>query len=175
MVASSEVLQNLLSMTRHAFTVKQANALIPHIRATFRRIQAGAEAAQRRADKIAVLDALWGDALLQQDNPDHDEFLEHRKALARIRRAIERLIQDRLTDVGIRLPTAGLDHGIVDFPSTIDGRWVYLCWHSGEQHVGYWHEIDAGFRGRLLITPKVEARLGLVGDSALEDDSALDF
>jgi len=86
-----------------------------------------------------------------------------------------------MTNEGIRLPSPGLNHsilkgsGIVDFPSTIDGRWVYLCWHSGEKRVRYWHEIDAGFSGRTLITPEIESRLGLVDDPALKDDSVLDF
>ena len=162
-------------MKKHAFTVEQANALIPHVQATFRRIRAGVDAAQRRRDKIAVLHTLWGDSILQPNNLDHLEFLAHKKAIARIHRAIDRLIQNRMTNAGIRLPSAGLDHGIVDFPSTIDGRWVYLCWHSGEERVRYWHEIDAGFSGRTLITPEIKSRLGLVDDPALQDDSVLDF
>lgn len=162
-------------MTQRAFTVEQADALLPHVRATLRRIQAGQEEARARADKIAVLDALWGDAVLEPANPDYDELEAHRKGLTRIQRAIERLVHERLTGVGVRLPAGGLHHGLVDFPSTLDGRWVYLCWHAGESEVTYWHEIDAGFAGRSRITPELEARLGSEGDPALEDDSVLDF
>jgi len=162
-------------MKGRAFTVEGANALLPHVRATFRRIKTGQDAARRRADQMAVLDALWGEALLEPTNPDHDELQAHRTALTRIRRAIEQLILDRLTNVGIRLPVGGIDHGLVDFPSTLDGRWIYLCWHAGEDEVGYWHETGAGFGGRTLLTPDLASRLGLAGDPALEDDSALDF
>lgn len=162
-------------MTQRAFTVEQADALLPHVRATLRRIQAGQEEARTRADKIAVLDALWGDAVLEPANPDYDELEAHQKGLTRIQRAIERLVHERLTGVGVRLPAGGLHHGLVDFPSTLDGRWVYLCWHAGESEVTYWHEIDAGFAGRSRITPELEARLGSEGDPALEDDSVLDF
>lgn len=160
---------------RRAFTVDQANALLPHVRATFRRIHAGREAARRRADKLAVLEALWGDAVYEPVNPDHGELQAHQRGLERIGRAIERLIRDRLTGAGIRFPAGGLDHGLVDFPTTLDGRWIYLCWHAGEDEVAYWHEIDAGFSGRRVITPEIAERLGLAGDPALEDDSALDF
>jgi hypothetical protein len=38
--------------------------------------------------------------------------------------------------------------GIVDFPSLRDGREVYLCWRVDEPTVAYWHDLDAGFRGR---------------------------
>jgi hypothetical protein len=41
-----------------------------------------------------------------------------------------------------------LDMGIVDFPSLRDGREVYLCWRVDEPTVAYWHDLDAGFRGR---------------------------
>jgi hypothetical protein len=30
----------------------------------------------------------------------------------------------------------------------MDGREVYLCWLLGEDEVGHWHELDAGFAGR---------------------------
>jgi hypothetical protein len=41
-----------------------------------------------------------------------------------------------------------LDRGLVDFPSMLDGREVYLCWEEGEDEIGYWHDPDAGFAGR---------------------------
>jgi len=41
-----------------------------------------------------------------------------------------------------------LDRGLVDFPSLRDGREVYLCWIEGEDEIGYWHELDAGYGGR---------------------------
>lgn len=162
-------------MTRRAFTVEAANAILPHVRATLRRIQAGRDAGRRRLDKIAVLEALWGEAVLDEGNPDHEELLQHQRSLDRIRRAIDRLIQDRLHGAGIRLPAGGLEHGLVDFPTTLDGRWVYLCWHAGEEDVRFFHEIEAGFAGRRPITPEIEERMGLEGDPALEDDSRLDF
>jgi hypothetical protein len=41
-----------------------------------------------------------------------------------------------------------LDSGLVDFPALRDGREIYLCWRDGEEDIGYWHELDAGFTGR---------------------------
>lgn len=162
-------------MTRQAFTLDQANALLPHVRATLRRIQAGQEAARRRLDKMAVLQALWGDDVHEPGHMDHDEYAQHMRSLERIGRAIERLVSDRFTDRGIRFPAGGFEHGIVDFPTTLDGRWVYLCWHAGEEEVTHWHELGSGFAGRKTITQNVAERMGLDGDPALEDDSALDF
>jgi hypothetical protein len=44
-----------------------------------------------------------------------------------------------------------LDRGLVDFPALRDGREVYLCWEEGEPEIGFWHEPDAGFGGRLPL------------------------
>jgi hypothetical protein len=38
--------------------------------------------------------------------------------------------------------------GLIDFPSLMDGRPVYLCWRLGEPEVAHWHELEAGVAGR---------------------------
>lgn len=84
-------------------------------------------------------------------------------------------MREHLSERGIRFPLGGLEHGLVDFPTTLDGRWIYLCWKAGEDVVGFWHEVDAGFAGRRPLTPEVRRRLARPGDPALDDDSVLDF
>jgi hypothetical protein len=32
-----------------------------------------------------------------------------------------------------------------------EGREVYLCWRLDEPEVGYWHEIETGFSGRMPV------------------------
>lgn len=162
-------------MGRHAFTLEEANGLLPHVRATLRRIQAGREAAQRRVDQLGVLDGLWGRAVREPSNPDHHEYVRYRRSLARIHRAIARLVRTRLNERGIRFPMGGLEHGLVDFPTTLEGRWIYLCWHAGEDEIRYWHELTAGFPGRRPITAEMVARLARPEDVALSDDSTLDL
>jgi hypothetical protein len=58
--------------------------------------------------------------------------------------------------------------GLVDFPSLIDGRLVYLCWKLGEPEVLFWHEIDAGFAGRQSLT--AGSLSGEPGSSSTESD-----
>jgi len=41
-----------------------------------------------------------------------------------------------------------LDLGLVDFPSLLEGKEIYLCWKLGEERIGYWHSIEEGFAGR---------------------------
>lgn len=47
----------------------------------------------------------------------------------------------------------GFETGLVDFPSVMEGRDVYLCWQFDEPHVTHWHEIDSGFAGRQSLDP----------------------
>jgi hypothetical protein len=41
-----------------------------------------------------------------------------------------------------------LDQGLVDFPSLLAGKEVYLCWKLGEERIGFWHGVEEGFAGR---------------------------
>jgi len=45
----------------------------------------------------------------------------------------------------------GFDIGLVDFPSRVGDRPVYLCWRLGEPAVQYWHDTTSGFAGRQPI------------------------
>jgi len=36
----------------------------------------------------------------------------------------------------------------VDFIGLRNGREIFLCWQYGEEAIGYWHELNAGFAGR---------------------------
>mgnify|MGYP001382773217 CR=1 FL=1 len=53
----------------------------------------------------------------------------------------------------------GFAQGIVDFPSTLDGREIWLCWKAGEERVAWWHERDAGFLARQPLTEATTAAI----------------
>jgi hypothetical protein len=55
-----------------------------------------------------------------------------------------------------------LDIGLIDFPAQYRGREVYLCWKLGEEGIGYWHDIEEGFRGRKPIDDEFRENLGPV-------------
>lgn len=160
---------------RHAFTVEEANALLPHVRAVLERLSALRRDAERRRRKLEVLEVLWGAEVENPENPDHDEFLDHRRSLSAAAEGLERAVHEDLIGRGIRFPVGGLRHGLVDFPTTLDGRWIYLCWRRGEPEVGHWHEVDGGYAGRRPITPSLRSRMARPDDPAREDDGALDF
>lgn len=53
----------------------------------------------------------------------------------------------------------GFEEGLVDFHSTYRGRTILLCWKLGEERIGYWHEMDAGYAGRQPITAEMAEEL----------------
>ena len=107
-----------------------------------------------------MLDALWGPKVLETENPDHGEFEKHRTGVDETVEEIEGLVRDEILARGVRFPTGGLEHGLLDFPTTLDGRVVYLCWKRGEPKVSHWHEINGGFAGRQPVTTEHAERMG---------------
>lgn len=162
-------------MVRRPFTVDEANALLPHVRRVLEQLRETVAQAANHRDKLAVLDALWSEEVEEPANPDHEEFVEHRRALERSAAEVEGLIKRGFLERGIRFPVGGLRNGLVDFPTTLEGRWVYLCWQYGEAEVRFWHEIDGGFSGRRPITAEIRRRMARPDDPIREDDSTLDF
>jgi len=41
-----------------------------------------------------------------------------------------------------------LSRGLVDFPSLVGDKEVFLCWESDEDDIEFWHDLDAGYGGR---------------------------
>ncbi len=155
-------------MSRKSFTVAEANAMIPSLTDLFREIDGHRRAVRELAGKLEVLELLWGSALRETDHPDHAEFITHREGIDRALRGIQTLVSQGIIDRGMRFPAGGIEEGLVDFPTTYEGRWVLLCWKLGEGQVGWWHEIDAGFAGREKIT---EAQRLVMGS---EDPDTID-
>ncbi|MFI5237456.1 MAG: DUF2203 domain-containing protein [Ignavibacteriales bacterium] len=58
-----------------------------------------------------------------------------------------------LEEIGCYFKDWNFTIGLIDFPSIINGKEVFLCWRSDEEDLIYYHEIEAGFAGRKLIPP----------------------
>jgi len=162
-------------VTRHAFTVEEANELLPRLRKVLRTIRGTQEEASELYERLQILDALWGEEVTRPNNPDHQEYAELRGRLAEAARSVQASVETEIRASGVRFPSGGLEHGLLDFPTSWEGRWVYLCWHAGEDRIRYWHEVDAGYRGRRRLTDEQAERMGREDDPGALDDSVLDF
>ena len=118
---------------RH-FTREEANALLPQLTAMLSQLQ---------DSKDELTDAEAHEALSEAApaNGGGEEGRQVGVAFLEVRRLLETIEQS-----GIVL--RDIDRGLVDFPAVKDGREVYLCWALGEDDVGYWHDMDAGYGGR---------------------------
>jgi hypothetical protein len=126
------------------FTVEDANRMLPLVRAIARDWVELTDSVVERRERISRLTAGRN---LSADDPYGQELrhseAELEKDLKRLRGYVEELRQ-----LGVEAKQGGL----IDFPSMIDGRIVYLCWQPTEPEILYWHELDAGYAGRQPLT-----------------------
>jgi hypothetical protein len=134
---------------RKHFTIEQANAMLPLVRAITSDLANLSRDVIERRDRLAHLLAgrngqatdIYGEELsqieeeLEKDGRRLGEYIEELKKLG----------------VEPKNPPEGL----VDFPTLIDGREAFLCWKLDEPEVSFWHELEAGFAGRQSLTADV--------------------
>ena len=117
------------------FTVDEANALLPKLNELLNDVAVHRDAMREKAPHLEPIlraaDANGGGRIGSEYGVEaYNLYL-----------AIE-----RIQSLGVLLKD--LDTGLLDFPHERDGRVVFLCWHPPEHSVAFWHEIEAGYRGR---------------------------
>lgn len=128
------------------FTVEEANAMLPLIRAIAGDMVALSRDVDERRDRLnQINDHRESDS----SNPYTDEVAHIEQEVVKDIERIEEYARE-LSQLGVE-PKGALQ-GLVDFPAKIDGRIVYLCWQYNEPEVLYWHAIDGGFAGRQPLT-----------------------
>lgn len=133
------------------FTVDEANNALPLVRAIVQDITRLASDLRERRERLARLKP--GDRLRLSDA--HDEEL--RQVQAELERGQEKMEEyvHELAQLGVELKEYFI--GLIDFPSVMNGRPIYLCWRLGEEEVAHWHELDAGFAGRQKIPSRARS------------------
>jgi hypothetical protein len=124
------------------FTVAQANAALPLVRAIVRDVSALAADLRERHERL--LRILPSDRIKMAE-AHREEFDQIKSELERDHKRMQEYRQE-LESLGVELKD--FNTGLVDFPCWMDDREVFLCWRLGEPEVAYWHELDAGFAGR---------------------------
>jgi hypothetical protein len=125
------------------FTLAEANAMLPLVRAIVDDIVTLYNDVQERRERLAKVRQAHGH---RRDDDTYDEEVQQ------IEDEIEK-DYDRLNEFGDELRRLGVElkdpvSGLVDFLTQIDGREAYLCWKLGEGEITFWHELNAGFSGR---------------------------
>jgi hypothetical protein len=140
-------------MARKYFSLAEANRTLPLVR--------------RIVGDITRVYPTWRDLVYRyeyaaaQARPEWGESAEQlglRGEIDQVAREINEYLQE-LEQVGCLFK--GFEQGLVDFYGRLDGRDVFWCWKAGEDKIGHWHELEAGFAGRRhvpALVSRTEAR-----------------
>jgi len=125
------------------FTLEEAQSLLPVVEALLKRALEAKRAAEEVEEKLEALGRkvfLMGGMFLDIER------------VRRNRAAYEAHMQQAKDSLGeidaIGVQVKDLDTGLLDFPCSVEGETVLLCWKMGESSIGFWHTLDGGFRGR---------------------------
>ena len=127
------------------FTVAEANQRLPLVRAIVDDIVRLFVDVQERQQRLQELKER-NPRRSQQPPSVYSEEIEHMEAALETDKERLRGFAGELAELGVDLkdPTVGL----VDFPTLVEGQEACLCWKLGEPDVGFWHDLNAGYRGR---------------------------
>jgi hypothetical protein len=145
---------------RRYFTVEQANAMLPLVRAIVKDLSELSRDVIERRERLALLLAGRNG---QQSDVYSEELAQVEEELEKDGRRLRDYVEE-LLKLGVE-PKNGPE-GLVDFPALMDSREVYLCWKYGEPEIMFWHDLDAGFAGRQSLV--AEAGVESAGGSGSE-------
>ena len=115
------------------FTVDEANALLLQVKPLLEQLQglqrSIAQTSQQLDERVRKVSA--GNGYPIQTPPLLEQFQSTLK---------------QLEELGCWLKD--LNTGLIDFYGLRDGELIFLCWKLGEDHVRFWHSVEAGFAGR---------------------------
>ncbi len=116
------------------YTLEEARALLPQLRAWLAELNELRRQLKQADERIGQMMAGGVDAGGASVN-------EQIKLLAQFQQTIQKF---RQREIQIK----DLERGLIDFPSLLGGREVFLCWELEDDDIEFWHELDAGYAGR---------------------------
>lgn len=119
---------------RKHYTRDEARLLLPQIRLWLRELAALRARYAEYEQEVAALMETGNDVGGVAVNGLLKAFFRMREILAEFH---HREIQ--IKDV---------DRGLLDFPSLMGSKEVFLCWEMDEDDIEFWHDLDTGFAGR---------------------------
>ena len=133
-------------MSERLYTVDEVNALLPKVIARWETVM------QLRQQ----LKGLYQELEAAGAPPGHAAPADASAKVARDRAVFDGLAEALKDEVEAINATGcvirDIESGLCDWEGEHEGRIVWLCWRYGERELGWFHELDAGFRGRRPIS-----------------------
>jgi hypothetical protein len=120
------------------FTLEEARATLPQVKELMERAQ------HARRELIRLRPELWPTLQKAALNGGSREAGDALMLFQELERSVKGIM-------ALGVIVKDVDMGLVDFLALRDGREIYLCWHYGEDEIGYWHDIHAGLAGRMPL------------------------
>ena len=128
------------------FSLAEANALVPRLELILERMQ---RASLIIREELSSLAEELGEAELARLSVH--QLLQRKPSLHPLFEQLSQSVEE-IEEYGCLFK--GLELGLVDFPTKVDGEIVDLCWQYGEKEVTYYHGREEGFAGRRLLDPR---------------------
>ncbi|MEZ0324084.1 MAG: DUF2203 domain-containing protein [Hydrogenothermaceae bacterium] len=130
-------------MFKKYFTLKEANYLLPQIKALVEEIAEKREYMNYYLFRYEELNEK------DRDEKDELELMYVKTLISTENQEIKELIE---VIEGFGVLVKGLDPVIIDFPAENNGEEIFLCWKEDEESILYWHGKYEGFQGRKPIS-----------------------
>jgi hypothetical protein len=128
-------------MAPRQFTLEEAESLLPRLTELMLELRARKDEYDSFMRQVEELGQKVG-------GNGHIVDAELKEAQAGLEQSAESVNQlaEQIHEMGCELK--GIEEGLIDFRTELDGREVYLCWKFGEERINWWHELETGFAGR---------------------------
>lgn len=133
------------------FTLAEANAMLPELKAQLARLQELIRGIERRLEDLVLKKALYKQrlkaegGLAAEDVDGADPFFRDEAEIEMLRMEAE-LVLNNFKRSGVLLKS--VFPGLLDFPSVVDGKHVLICWKEGEERASHYHGWLDGYQGR---------------------------
>lgn len=137
-------------MSDRTFTVAEAQTLLPILESLLKQAIQGKkliEEVDAELQETAHRVFLNGGTLVNVVHLARRKA-EREKAIQRIKDAVA-----EIDATGVQVKD--LDIGLLDFPCTVEGEIILLCWKLGEEKITHWHNTSEGFAGRKPIDDRI--------------------
>lgn len=128
------------------FTLAEAESLLPEVERAMRDaldMYARHQAADAKLDESLQRISMLGGTMV-----DRDAISKLRDS----RNAAAGELKEKIDAIHARgCQIKDLRIGLIDFPTLYRENEVLLCWRFGENGIGFWHDLEEGFRGRKPI------------------------